>query len=41
MSQHWTPSDIPALAPKVAIVTGANSGLGLETSAGPAGNWVS
>jgi hypothetical protein len=34
--------DIPALAPKVAIVTGANSGLGLETSAGPAGkDWVS
>jgi len=29
----WTVKDIPALPGKVAIVTGANSGLGLETSA--------
>lgn len=29
----WTVRDIPALPGKVAIVTGANSGLGLETSA--------
>ncbi|HSW13362.1 MAG TPA: oxidoreductase [Solimonas sp.] len=29
----WTAKDIPALQGKVAIVTGANSGLGLETSA--------
>lgn len=30
---QWTPQDIPSLKGKVAIVTGANSGLGLETSA--------
>lgn len=29
----WTQQDIPSLKGKVAIVTGANSGLGLETSA--------
>jgi NAD(P)-dependent dehydrogenase (short-subunit alcohol dehydrogenase family) len=29
----WTEQDIPSLKGKVAIVTGANSGLGLETSA--------
>jgi NAD(P)-dependent dehydrogenase (short-subunit alcohol dehydrogenase family) len=30
----WTAADIPSLTGKTAIVTGANSGLGLETSAG-------
>lgn len=30
---QWTQQDIPSLKGKVAIVTGANSGLGLETSA--------
>ncbi|MFV8755597.1 oxidoreductase [Nannocystaceae bacterium ST9] len=29
---HWTPSDIPDLHGKLAVVTGANSGLGLETT---------
>ena len=33
MSQ-WTLQDIPKLTGKIAIVTGANSGLGLETTAG-------
>jgi NAD(P)-dependent dehydrogenase (short-subunit alcohol dehydrogenase family) len=28
----WTANDIPALAGKTAVVTGANSGLGYETS---------
>ena len=28
----WSPEDIPSLKGKIAIVTGANSGLGLETS---------
>ena len=28
----WTQNDIPNLAGKVVIVTGANSGLGLESS---------
>src|SRR3569623_976626 len=31
--KKWTQLDIPSLKGKVAIVTGANSGLGLETSA--------
>lgn len=30
----WTTGDIPDLSGKLAIVTGANSGLGLETTAG-------
>jgi 2-dehydro-3-deoxyphosphogluconate aldolase/(4S)-4-hydroxy-2-oxoglutarate aldolase len=30
----WTPSDIPALTGRRAIVTGANAGLGLEVGAG-------
>jgi NAD(P)-dependent dehydrogenase (short-subunit alcohol dehydrogenase family) len=34
---QWTVQDIPALPGKIVIVTGANSGLGLETSVGLAG----
>lgn len=30
MSKDWTVPDIPSLAGKVALVTGANSGIGLE-----------
>ncbi|MEM7132963.1 MAG: oxidoreductase [Chloroflexota bacterium] len=32
MSNNWTTDNIPDLTGKVAIVTGANSGLGLETA---------
>src|SRR5581483_6516424 len=32
MSSDWTEADIPDLTGRVALVTGANSGLGLETS---------
>lgn len=32
MSANWTAANIPDLTGKVAIVTGANSGLGLETA---------
>ena len=32
MSQKWTHKDIPELAGKVIIITGANSGLGLEST---------
>ena len=34
MSERWTPSDLPSLSGVTAVVTGANSGLGLETSVG-------
>lgn len=37
MAQQWTARDLPSLAGKRAIVTGANRGLGLETAAGLAG----
>ncbi len=30
---HWTPSKIPDLSAKTALVTGANSGIGFETAA--------
>jgi NAD(P)-dependent dehydrogenase (short-subunit alcohol dehydrogenase family) len=30
----WTPADMPSLKGKIAVVTGANSGLGLHTSIG-------
>ncbi|HET8708233.1 MAG TPA: SDR family NAD(P)-dependent oxidoreductase, partial [Pseudomonadales bacterium] len=29
---HWTPANMPNLSDKVAIVTGANSGLGFQTT---------
>ena len=32
MAQHWTAKDIPPLEGKVALVTGANSGLGYYTA---------
>ena len=32
MSHHWTNKDIPALNGKIALVTGANSGLGYYAS---------
>ncbi len=32
MSQNWTAADIPDLTGKVIVVTGANSGLGLESA---------
>ncbi len=32
MTKRWTTSDMPELHGKLAVVTGANSGLGLETS---------
>jgi len=32
MSEQWTASDIPDLAGRTAVVTGANSGLGLATA---------
>ena len=32
MSRKWTQNDIPDQSGRVAIVTGANSGIGLETA---------
>lgn len=37
MTAHWTTKDIPDLSGKVAVVTGANAGLGLEVTKGLAG----
>jgi NAD(P)-dependent dehydrogenase (short-subunit alcohol dehydrogenase family) len=37
MSKRWTLSDLPYLAGKTFVVTGANGGLGYETSLGLAG----
>lgn len=34
MTHQWLASDMPSLQGKIAIVTGANSGLGLETTLG-------
>ncbi len=34
MAQQWTVQDIPSQSGKIAVVTGANSGLGPETNAG-------
>jgi NAD(P)-dependent dehydrogenase (short-subunit alcohol dehydrogenase family) len=34
MGTHWTTADMPPLAGKLALVTGANSGLGLDTTIG-------
>lgn len=32
VTQHWTAGQIPSQSGRIAVVTGANSGLGLETS---------
>ena len=32
MSNKWTQDDMPDLTGKVVIITGANSGLGLEST---------
>lgn len=34
MSTHWTAANIPSQQDRIALVTGANSGLGLETTLG-------
>src|SRR5690349_4043909 len=31
MASHWTPEDIPDQTGRTALITGANSGIGLET----------
>ena len=33
MSQKWTSADVPDQSGRIAIVTGANSGLGYDTAA--------
>jgi protochlorophyllide reductase len=37
MAAHWKPADLPDLTGKVAVVTGANAGLGLSITAALAG----
>ncbi|MGH8460827.1 MAG: oxidoreductase [Stenotrophobium sp.] len=37
MTQKWSLTDMPSLAGKIAVVTGANRGLGLEITCGLAG----
>ncbi|MGH8505703.1 MAG: oxidoreductase [Stenotrophobium sp.] len=37
MAQRWTTQDMPSLKGRIAVVTGANRGLGLEISCGLAG----
>jgi NAD(P)-dependent dehydrogenase (short-subunit alcohol dehydrogenase family) len=32
MTHHWTPADLPSLAGRTAVVTGANSGIGRYTA---------
>ncbi len=34
MARKWTAADMPALAGRLALVTGANRGLGLEIAIG-------
>jgi NAD(P)-dependent dehydrogenase (short-subunit alcohol dehydrogenase family) len=36
-TQHWTTADIPDQSGRVAVVTGSNTGLGLETALALAG----
>ena len=31
-TQNWTADDIPSQSGRLAIITGANSGIGLETA---------
>src|SRR5690349_6670219 len=33
MTQHWTADNVPAQHGRIAVVTGANSGIGFETAA--------
>jgi NAD(P)-dependent dehydrogenase (short-subunit alcohol dehydrogenase family) len=37
MCEHWTADDVPDQRSRVAVITGANAGLGLATAAGLAG----